>query len=143
MKYSLHILKNKNLSKRPNILPQMHWTSNIFGHSATTIGVFWVSLNYPVLNFKKTVCPKNVWMWHWLQFTFNWWALSLFLHFMYFCNVFLKVLQIFNICRHSGQSILLVKMLSTSRFSSKLLSFTFFCCFPLSDWSVRLVAWSD
>ena len=21
-----------------------------------------VSLNYPILNFKKTVCPKNVWM---------------------------------------------------------------------------------
>ena len=62
MKYSLQILKNKNLS---NVLPQMHWTSNIFGHSATTIGGFWVSLNYPILNFKKTVCPKNVWMQHW------------------------------------------------------------------------------
>ena len=58
-------LKTKILSRDTNILPQMHWTSNIFGPSATTIGVFWVSLNYPTLNFKKTVCPKNVWMQHW------------------------------------------------------------------------------
>ena len=28
-------------------------------------GGFWVSINYPILNFKKTVGPKNVWMWHW------------------------------------------------------------------------------
>ena len=39
-------------------------SNNIFGHSATTIGGFWVLLNYPILNFKKTVCPKNVWMQH-------------------------------------------------------------------------------
>ena len=57
-------LKTKIFSRDTNILPQMHWTSNIFGHSATTIGVFWVSLNYPILNFKKMVCPKNVWIWH-------------------------------------------------------------------------------
>ena len=57
-------LKTKIFSRDTNILPQMHWTSNIFGHSAITIGSFWVSLNYPILNFKKTVCPKNVWMWH-------------------------------------------------------------------------------
>ena len=52
-------LKTKIFSRDTNILPQMHWTSNIFGHSATTIGGFWISLNYPILNFKKTVCPKN------------------------------------------------------------------------------------
>ena len=43
----------------------MHWTSNIFGHSVTTIGVYWASLNYPILNFKKMVSPKNVWIRHW------------------------------------------------------------------------------
>ena len=57
-------LKNKNFSRDSNILPQMHWTSDIFGHSATIIGGFGVSLNYPILNLKKTVCPKNVWMRH-------------------------------------------------------------------------------
>ena len=57
-------LKTKIFSRDTNILPQMHWTSNIFGHSATIIGVFLVSLNYPILNFKKKVCPKNVWMGH-------------------------------------------------------------------------------
>ena len=65
MKCSLQILKNKNRLKRhkypsPNVLK-----SNIFGPSATTIRGFWVSLIYPILNFKKMVCPKNVWMWHW------------------------------------------------------------------------------
>ena len=57
-------LKTKIFSRDSNILPQMHWISNIFGHSATTIGGFWVSLNYPIVNFKKTVCPKNVWVRH-------------------------------------------------------------------------------
>ena len=37
-------------------------TSNIFGPSGTTIEGFGVSLNYLILNFKKTVCPKNIWM---------------------------------------------------------------------------------
>ena len=54
--------KTKIFSRYANILPQMHRTSNIFGHSATTIRGFVVSLNYPILNFKKTVCLKNVWM---------------------------------------------------------------------------------
>ena len=49
------------------ILPQVHWTSNTFGPSSTTIGVFGVSLNYPMPKFKKTVFQKNVWMWHWLM----------------------------------------------------------------------------
>ena len=53
-------LKTKIFSRDTNILPQMHWTSNIFGHSATTIGGFWASLNSPILNFKKMVTPKNV-----------------------------------------------------------------------------------
>ena len=57
-------LKTKFFSRDTNILPQMHWTSNIFGPSATTIGGFWVSLNYLILNFKKMVCPKNVWIQH-------------------------------------------------------------------------------
>ena len=59
-------LKMKVFSKDTNILPQIHWISNIFEHSATTIGGFCVPLNYPILNFKKTVCPKNVWMRHWM-----------------------------------------------------------------------------
>ena len=55
-----------------SILSKMHWTSNIFGHSVATIGVFWASLNYSILNLKKIVCPKNVWMRHWYaRFIFN------------------------------------------------------------------------
>ena len=65
--YVFHLknnLKIKIFSRDTNILPKIHWTSNIFGHSATIIRDFWVSLNYP-LNFKKKVCLKNVWMQHW------------------------------------------------------------------------------
>ena len=65
-------LKTKIFSRDTNTLPQMQWTSNIFGHSVTTIGVFRASLNYPMLNFKKMLCPKNVWMRHWYaRFIFN------------------------------------------------------------------------
>ena len=58
-------LKTKIFPRDTNILPQIHWIWNIFGYSATNIGGFWVWLNYPILNFKKMVCPKNVWMRHW------------------------------------------------------------------------------
>ena len=57
-------LQTKICSRDTNILLQMHWTSNIFWPSATTIVSFWVSLNYPILNFKKMVCPKNLLMQH-------------------------------------------------------------------------------
>ena len=57
-------LKTKIFSWDTNILPQMHWKSNIFGHSATTTRGFWVSLNYPILNSEKTLRPKIVWMQH-------------------------------------------------------------------------------
>ena len=57
-------LKNKKFFKIPKYRSQTHWTSNIFVHSATIIGGLGVSLNYPILNLKKTVCPKNVWMRH-------------------------------------------------------------------------------
>ena len=57
-------IKTKIFSRESNILPQMQWTTNIFGHAATIIGGFGVSPNYPILNFKKTVSPKNVWMRH-------------------------------------------------------------------------------
>ena len=57
-------LKAKNISRDSNILPQMHLTSNIFGHSATII---WGLLNCPILNIKKMVCTKNVWMRHCLE----------------------------------------------------------------------------
>ena len=65
-------LKTKIFSRDSNILPQMHWTSNIFEHSATVIGVFWLSLNYPIIHFKKTVCPKNVWMRHCHKWNIGW-----------------------------------------------------------------------
>ena len=61
-------LKTKIFSRDANILPQTQKTSNIFVHSTTTIGGSWVSLNYPILNVKKTVCPKSVWMRHWYSF---------------------------------------------------------------------------
>ena len=48
-------LKTKTFSRDTGILLQMQLTSNNFGNSATTTGVFWVSLNYPILNSKKTV----------------------------------------------------------------------------------------
>ena len=57
-------LKTEIFSRDTNIPPQMHWTSNIFEHSAITIGCFWVWLSYPILNFKKTVLLKNVWIRH-------------------------------------------------------------------------------
>ena len=56
--------KKTFFSRDSNILPQMHWTKDIFGHPATIIRGLGVSLNYPILNFKKTVCPKNVRMQH-------------------------------------------------------------------------------
>ena len=37
----------------------MHWTSNIFGPAATTIAGFGVLQNYPMLNFKETLCQKK------------------------------------------------------------------------------------
>ena len=59
-------LKNKSLFKRlkyasPNALNIKYF----WALSATIIGGFWISLNYPIFNLKKTVCPKNVWMRHW------------------------------------------------------------------------------
>ena len=51
--------KTKIFSRDTNVITQIHWTSNVFGHSARTIGVFWVSLNYPILNIKKTVYQKT------------------------------------------------------------------------------------
>ena len=58
--YILHIKTKSNIvyeyikkifSRNSNILPQMHWKSNIFGCSAAIIGVFWLSLNDPILNY--------------------------------------------------------------------------------------------
>ena len=51
--------KTKIVSRDTIIPPQVHWTL------ATVIGGFWVSLIYLILNFKKTVCPKNVCVQHW------------------------------------------------------------------------------
>ena len=57
-------LKTKDFSRDSNILPRMHWTLDIFGHLTAIISGLEVSLKYPILNFKKTVYPKNVWMRH-------------------------------------------------------------------------------
>ena len=67
MKYSIQIYKNKNLFKRhkypsPNALNIKHFWTLI-----KTTGGSWVSLNHLILNFKKTSCPKNVWMQHCTQ----------------------------------------------------------------------------
>ena len=65
MKYSLQMLKKQFFfSRDSNILPQMHWTLDSFGNSATIIGGLGVSLKYPILNFKKTIWPENVSMRH-------------------------------------------------------------------------------
>ena len=61
-------LKTKIFSRDSDILLQMHWTSNIFDTQLQLLGGFWVSLNYPILNFKKMVYPKNIWMRHWINF---------------------------------------------------------------------------
>ena len=48
-------LKTKIFSRDTNILPQMYWTSNIFG-----------PFSFPRKeNKKKTAFPKNSWMQHW------------------------------------------------------------------------------
>ena len=56
--------KTNSCPRYTNIFPQMCWTTNIFGPSATTIGGLGLSVNYPILNFKKMVCPKKVWIQH-------------------------------------------------------------------------------
>ena len=58
-------LETKIFLRDANILPQMQWASFFFVPSVTTIEGFWISLNYPILNFKKTVYPNIVWMCHW------------------------------------------------------------------------------
>ena len=50
--------KTKIFLRDTNILSKMHWTSNIFGPSSTAIERFWVSPNYPILNFKKRYAQK-------------------------------------------------------------------------------------
>ena len=47
------VYETKIFSRDSNIYSQMHWTSNIFGHSATIIGSIGLSLKYLILNFKK------------------------------------------------------------------------------------------
>ena len=56
--------KQKSFQEAQISFPKCIEHQIFLGFSATTIGGFWVSLNYPILNFKKTVCPKNVWMQH-------------------------------------------------------------------------------
>ena len=52
-------LKTKIFSRHSNIIPQMHWTSNIFGYTAAIIGGFWASLNYPILKHLDAALPLN------------------------------------------------------------------------------------
>ena len=54
MKYNLRILKNKNLFKRHKCSSINALNIKYFWTTTTAIGVFWVLLNYPILNFKKT-----------------------------------------------------------------------------------------
>ena len=55
--------RNKNISKDTNHkYPFINWS--IFWRSAPIAGEFWVSLNHPLTNFQKRVCPKTVSMWH-------------------------------------------------------------------------------
>ena len=54
-------LKTKIFSRDTNIL----WTLS-YSHWG-----FWVSLNYPILNFKKMVCPKNIWMRYWIYSNYS------------------------------------------------------------------------
>ena len=44
-----------------------HSISNIFIISTSNMGWLRVSLKQSFANFKKIVCPKNVWMWHCLS----------------------------------------------------------------------------
>ena len=64
MKYSLRKRKNKNLFKRHKYRSTNALNIKYFGPLPTTVGLFWVSLNYPILNIKKMRCLKNVWMRH-------------------------------------------------------------------------------
>ena len=59
MKYSLWILWNKNYFKRLKYPSPNALNIKCFWHSATIIGGFGVSLNYPILNFKEMVYPKK------------------------------------------------------------------------------------
>ena len=59
MKYSLRTLENKNLFKRhkypsPDALNIKYFWTLSYKHWG-----FLVSLNYPILNFKKKVCPQK------------------------------------------------------------------------------------
>ena len=82
MKYSLKIVKNINIFKRhkypsPNALNAKYlWTLSY-------ILFFGVSLKYPLIKFKKTVCPKSVWMRHYLYHTKHTYTQS--------CSNFIKV----------------------------------------------------
>ena len=57
-------LKTEIFSRDTNILPQMHGISKYLWTLSYCHWGFWVSLSYPILNLKKTVCPKDVWMQH-------------------------------------------------------------------------------
>ena len=73
MKYSLQILKNRNLFKRHKYPSPNAWNIKMFlDPQLYKHWRFWVSLSYPILNFKKLVCPKSVRMRHslcWFIFT--------------------------------------------------------------------------
>ena len=98
-----------------SIVPQMHWTSNIFWHSVATIGVFWTSLNYSILNFKKTVCPKNVWMRHWYaRFIFN--------NYRSFVNSLLQLVRSYVVIVFTYVKVATVKLRKTKSYVMQLLS---------------------
>ena len=52
-------LKTKTFSRGTNILPQMHWTSNNFGNSATTTGSFGYHKTIQSLTSRKQYAQKT------------------------------------------------------------------------------------
>ena len=113
--YHLSGMGAQKNTPQKSILPQMHWTSNIFWHSVATIGVFWASLNYSILNFKKTVCPKNVWMRHWYaRFIFN--------NYRSFVNSLLQLVRSYVVIVFTYVKVATVKLRKTKSYVMQLLS---------------------
>ena len=84
MKYSLWRLKTKILSRDTNVLPQLHWISNIFKHLAATTDV-------------------SLMMWHWCfmqLFSRVFFSNSVLFYFYFYINILwlFKWIYIHNIC---------------------------------------------
>ena len=58
-------LKTKIFSRATNI-PKCIGHQIFLDTQLQPLGISWIWLNYPIFNFKKRLCPKNVWIQHWL-----------------------------------------------------------------------------